>query len=285
MKFLQKVGRRVARLLSHSVDTVRRHLRALPARTASRKRELLADPTLTNSDRELLRQVSSRVDSHDDMYQADGVHYIKVGLSAIKCIDEAVKGADRRAVKTILDLPCGSGRVLRFLRERFPEAEITASELTPGPVEFCVRTFGALPALSSANLDEVSMGRSFDLIWCGSLVTHLKEPAIVALLKLFRRHLTAGGGVVFTTHGDFVAHRMNEECNYGLPREETPRVRREYATNGYGYADHSGAENLWRFSDVPRLGSRSRAGTRRPDGSVFPRTRLGRSSRCSRFCP
>jgi len=87
------------------------------------------------------------------------------------------------------------------------------------------------------------MGRSFDLIWCGSLVTHLKEPAIVALLKLFRRHLTAGGVVVFTTHGDFVAHRMNEECNYGLPREETPRVRREYATNGYGYADYSGAEN------------------------------------------
>jgi hypothetical protein len=47
---------------------------------------------------------------------------------------------------------------------RFPEAEITACELSSGAVEFCARTFGAQPAFSSLNLDEVSLGKEFDLI-------------------------------------------------------------------------------------------------------------------------
>ena len=95
--------------------------------------------------------------------------------------------------------------MLRFLAQRFPEAEITACEIQRGPVQFCVRTFGAQPAYSSVNLDEVELGKKFDLIWCGSLVTHLNERDIVALFRLFARHLTLGGLAVFTTHGDFAA--------------------------------------------------------------------------------
>ena len=64
----------------------------------------------------------------------DGKHYYKVGLSAIRCINEALKLAGLTKVGSILDLPCGSGRVLRFLVHQFPEAEITGCELEPGPV-------------------------------------------------------------------------------------------------------------------------------------------------------
>jgi len=175
------------------------------------------------------------------MYDGDGVHYFKVGLSAISCINEALEGAGLKTVRRILDLPCGSGRVLRFLAQQFPEAEITACELERGPVEFCARTFGARPAYSSLDLDEVSFEKKFDLIWCGSLVTHLTEVGITALLSLFYRHLETGGLMIFTTHGDFVARRLpTRDFDYGLTPEQIDRIGSGYPATGYGFEDYPG---------------------------------------------
>jgi SAM-dependent methyltransferase len=178
------------------------------------------------------------------MYHGDGAHYFKVGLSAIRCIDEALSAATLPEPQTILDLPCGSGRVLRFLRQRFPDAEITACELDSGPVEFCARTFDAVPAFSSLNLDEVSLNKSFDLIWCGSLATHLNERGIGSLLRLFRRQLAAGGLMLFTTHGDFVARRIpTRDFDYGLTAEQINRIGASYPETGYGFEDYPGEKD------------------------------------------
>ena len=38
-------------------------------------------------------KVSSRIYYNDGMYDGDGAHYYKVGLSAIHCIDEALERA------------------------------------------------------------------------------------------------------------------------------------------------------------------------------------------------
>ena len=178
------------------------------------------------------------------MYHGDAGQYYKVGLAAIGCIDEAVQRAGLTAVRSILDFPCGSGRVLRFLVHRFPDAEITACELNRGPVEFCVRTFGARPAFSSLNLEEVSLDRKFDLIWCGSLVTHLNDKGIVALLRLFQRHLADGGMTVFTSHGEFVSRRIPARAfDYGLDPEQIDRIGIDYPQTGYGFEDYPGEKD------------------------------------------
>lgn len=222
----------------------RRWLRTLPPQTEEQKKRLLSDASISESERGLLSKVSSRIYYNDGMYHGDGAHYFKVGLSAIACINEAVAANGLRTVRSILDFPCGSGRVLRFLVHRFPDAEITACELEQGPVEFCVRTFGARPALSSLNLDEVLLGRKFDLIWCGSLVTHLNEVGIRSLFQLFQRHLEAGGLVIFTTHGDFVHQRIpTPEFDYGLQTKQTMRIGRDYPTTGYGFEDYPGEKD------------------------------------------
>jgi SAM-dependent methyltransferase len=219
----------------------RRWLRTIPLRVERQKRRLLSDPSLSPGERDLLRGVSSRVYLGDGMYHGDGVHYFRVGLSAIAGIDEALANARLQDPRAILDFPCGSGRVLRFLAQRFPEAEITACELEHGPVEFCVRTFGARPAFSSLDLDEVSLARKFDLIWCGSLVTHLDADGIVSLLKLFKRHLAAGGLMIFTTHGDFVARRIpTRDFDYGLAQEQIDRIGIDYPATGYGFENYTG---------------------------------------------
>ncbi len=241
---LQRLKRLVPQPLWPYLGAVRRLVRALPSRTQLQKKKLLSDSKLTERDRKLLRNVSSRIYYNDGMYHGDGAHYFKVGLSAIHCIDEALERAGLNEVRTILDFPCGSGRVMRFLRQRFPAAKITACELASGPVQFCVRTFGAEPAFSSLNLDEVSLGKQFDLIWCGSLVTHLNEDGIAALFRLFRRHLAPGGMMIFTTHGDFVARRIpTRDFDYGLAAEQMARIGQRYPKEGYGFEDYPGEKD------------------------------------------
>lgn len=226
------------------LGAVRRWVRTLPPRPLRGKQRLLSDASLSDEERTLLNKVSSRIYYNDGMYHGDGLHYFKVGLSAIKCISEALESAGLKTVRSILDLPCGSGRVLRFLAQRFPEAEITACELETGPVEFCVRTFGARPAYSSLNLDEVAFGRKFDLIWCGSLITHLNEAGITALLRLFQRHLETGGLLIFTAHGDFVRRRFpTRDFDYGLAAEQIDGIGKDYPTTGYGFADYPGEKD------------------------------------------
>jgi len=238
---VQTLKRVVPAALWPYLGAARRWVRALPPQPLRGKQRLLSDPSLSEAERRLLEKVSSRIYYNDGMYHGDGRHYFKVGLSAIKCISEALESARLKTVRSILDLPCGSGRVLRFLAQRFPEAEITACELEKGPVEFCVRTFGALPAYSSLQLDDVSLGRKFDLIWCGSLVTHLNEAGIKALLRLFQRHLEPGGLLMFSTHGDFVANRMPlRDFDYGLAEEHYDEIGRHYPATGYGFADYPG---------------------------------------------
>jgi SAM-dependent methyltransferase len=226
------------------LGAMRRWVRSMPPRPQLQKQRLLSDPSLSETERELLGKVSGKIYFNDTMYDGDGTHYYKVGLSAIRCIDEAVAQANLTALRTILDLPCGSGRVLRFLAQRFPEAEITAGEIQSGPVQFCVRTFGAKPAYSSVNLDEVDLAKKFELIWCGSLATHLNERDIVALLRLFVRHLIRGGLAVFTTHGDFAAQRVSErEFDYSIPEDQIDRLVHDYRRAGYGFADYAGQQN------------------------------------------
>jgi len=226
------------------LGTVRRFVLAVPPRTNLQKKRLLSNPTLTESERVLLARVNSRIYPGDRMYNGDGTHYFKVGLSAIRCIDEVLAGRTSTEVPRILDFACGSGRVLRFLRERFPDAEITACELKRGPVQFCVRTFGVLPAFSSLNLDAVVLAESFDLIWCGSLATHLNKRGILSLLSLFQRQLRTGGLLIFTTHGDFVPGRiLRRDFDYGLTAEQIKRIGASYPETGYGFEDYPGQKD------------------------------------------
>jgi SAM-dependent methyltransferase len=244
MDTVKTLKRVVPRALWPYLGALRRFVGTVPFRTSSQRKRLLADPSLTESERALLAKVSSRIYSGDGMFAGDGSHYFKVGLSAIRRIDEALAAANLTDVPGILDFPCGSGRVLRFLRQRFPAAEITACELDHGPVEFCVRTFGVLPAFSSLNLDEVVLPQSFDLIWCGSLVTHLNERGIVSLLRLFHRQLRDGGLMIFTTHGDFVPGRiLRREFDYGLTPEQIGRIGASYPETGFGFEDYLGEKD------------------------------------------
>lgn len=173
------------------------------------------------------------------MYSHGGKHYLSVGLSAIECIDRVA--GDERAPGSVLDFACGYGRVLRFLRVRFPEARLAASDVDTRALAFCRRAFGVHVFESGARFDDVRLPDRFDLIWCGSLLTHLDAEASSRLLAFFAAHLVPEGACILSAHGE-VTHRAlrDEDGAYGLSDEARRTILEGFGAQGYGYVDYPG---------------------------------------------
>jgi SAM-dependent methyltransferase len=238
-RLLKQIKRKYGRQLLPAYHLYRGLAVCPPARTARQKQRLLDHGDLGVEQRQLLAQTSSYISPRDTMYDGDGAHYFRVGLSAVDCIDEALAATDLREIKTVLDLPCGHGRVLRVLKSRFPDAKFTACEIDHDGVEFCQCEFGAEPAYSRLDLENLTLGSRFDLIWCGSLMTHLTAEDIQKLLVFFHRHLVPGGLLVFSAHGTFVVDRLRtNHISYGLADDEIAQMLKAHDETGYGYAEY-----------------------------------------------
>ncbi len=129
------------------------------------------------------------------------LHYMYGGRSALKCVVDALITADAGVPKSILDFPSAHGRATRFLSAAFPESELWAGDINVEGVDFCVDRFGAKPFYSSPDLLSVSLPRKFDLIWCGSLASHLPEAQCKALFALLLGNLEENGILCITTCG------------------------------------------------------------------------------------
>jgi SAM-dependent methyltransferase len=169
-------------------------------------------------------------------------HYLSSGLSAIQCIERTLNQSNipEKAIRSVLDLPCGYGRVLRFLKARFPDAELTVSDIDTAALDFCTRVFSVRGVESSVNFGKLALYRKFDLIWCGSLITHLDEVATTELLRFFAAHLSPSGLCVFTTHGKLSVDWMEKKTRtYGLTEIAQQELLSQFREKGYGYADYT----------------------------------------------
>jgi SAM-dependent methyltransferase len=205
------------------------------------KRALLASEDMTASEKQLLMQISLQV-HHQDAMHVPGYarEYLFAGLSASRCIQAALKSIGKEhAVGSILDFPCGYGRVLRFLKAMYPDSDITGGEIQTGALDFCQRTFGVTPILSNTHFSSLSLPRKFDLIWCGSLITHIAETAAADLLGFFYRHLRDEGVCIFTTHGQLAVDWIEKKIKtYSLSEESQQQILHTFHETGYGYADY-----------------------------------------------
>lgn len=185
--------------------------------------------------------VSEEVAPGDEMFLGSREHYQRVGRSALRCIELALLAAQRppESVKSILDLPSGHGRVLRVLRAAFPDASLTACDLVREAVDHCAVAFGARPVYSSTDFRTLAFPARFDLVWCGSLFTHLDEPQWIDLLDLFAGALEPQGLLVFTVHGRATFERVRAGWDYGLTVAELRRLASGFERRGFGYADYS----------------------------------------------
>jgi SAM-dependent methyltransferase len=226
---IRKLIKSSARLLTAGSDM---------QRTCAR---LQAAADLTADQKNLLKMVSLKIHPQDGMYAPlSAEHYLRVGLDAIRNIESSLAGA-KDGPQRILDLPCGHGRVMRFLKARFPEAELFAMEIDKSGLEFCGKTFLARMLKSQPDFDALNLEQRFDLIWCGSLLTHIAEATSASLLRFFFRHLAAGGTCVFTATGRYSVELLSTGAlDYGLNKSEIAEALKQYDQGGFGFGNYPG---------------------------------------------
>ena len=245
--FRQTVRHMVPAALRPVLGGVRRRLIANPLRIGWQRGRLLSNGALDERQRSLLQQIDIRIHHRDGMYAGNGEDYFCVGLSAIECIDDVLSSGSFPEPTDVLDLPCGYGRELRFLVQRFPKAKFTACDIQPAAADFCARAFGAFAVHSKPDVRELSFTGSFDLIWCGSLITHLNRRDTRNLLEVFARYLNPAGVLIVTTNGAFVAERMSSGDTYELPADAISLVLEEYEASGFGYHDYARGAGYFDF--------------------------------------
>jgi SAM-dependent methyltransferase len=196
-----------------------------------------------------LADYRSRVDetiaAGDDMYTGDLDDYLSVCHSAVAQIAHAMTVCGRISLPRILDFACGHGRVMRGLRAAFPEAELIACDIDRDGVDFCTARFGAMPVYSDPDPSLVSLRGRFDLIWVGSLLTHLDAVRCRDFLDLFRRHLSDRGLLVFSSHGRNAVNRWPRDD------ERAQAIVADFRRNGFGYRDHVGVEGYGTSAFTP----------------------------------
>lgn len=208
---------------------------------ALRRRMRRAQPPLS------FAAVTGAIHPGDDMKHpddVDGAHYARVGRSAIDAIERALGEAGRSFadVGSCLDMPCGYGRVLRLLAQQIAPHRITACDINRQAIRFCAQEFGVTPLRSTPSLAHMRLGRH-DLIWCGSLVTHLDEVRVGELLGSFADALEPGGIAIVTIHaeppttGEFAPRHA--EIERALREHGHFHVPYEGALFDYGHAWHT----------------------------------------------
>lgn len=177
----------------------------------------------------------------EDMYvPARPSHYFAVGRSAAVAIRSGLGRAGIAAseIQRILDLPCGFGRVMRMLRALWPDAHFTACDINRAGVDFCAKTFGAQPVYSQNPLTEVETEGEYDLVWVGSLLTHLDEHRWPEVLGWLRDQLSDRGALIFTTQGEGGIDMFHMGNDYLLGPERMAQVVEGYQKKGFGYSDY-----------------------------------------------
>jgi SAM-dependent methyltransferase len=176
---------------------------------------------------------------HDEDYmlrdQTDEarLHYIRTGTEPVERIGAGLEAMGRSwaDVRAVLDFGAGYARVLRFLKARNPHVALTAADVNRQAVAFCAGAFGARPWPVSFDVREVASRGPFDVIWVGSVLTHLPLGDDAILLDRLAQNLAPGGLLVFTTLGELIPSRLGEygqaarrrvdEIAASLAREQT----------------------------------------------------------------
>lgn len=159
------------------------------------------------------------------------------GQGAMFVADTVARAAWTEPAGDGLDLGCGYGRVLRHLVRIFPDTTWTAADIERAAVRFCGREFGVIGVVSRPDLGAVRFPSvSYDIVWMGSLLTHLGASDCAEVARVLARHTSDRAVLAFSTHG---ASLLNHLDHFG-PGMGSDRdvVASELATNGFSYVPY-----------------------------------------------
>ncbi len=184
------------------------------------------------------------------------VAYFSSGAQVASSIDQLIRCRFDEAPSSLLDFGSGFGRVTRFLANRYGAQRIWASDIVPETIDFQTRTLGTNAFLSAHDPTTLEPPREFDLIYVGSLFTHLPEETFGQWLECLRSWLAPGGLLAFTTHGETLLppeHAMPDSGIFFKPSSESRTISHErygstWVTEGFVSRTLAGLGGLqWRI--------------------------------------
>ena len=104
-----------------------------------------------------------------------------------------------------------------------------------------------MPVYSHDDPEQIPIQRDYyDLIWVGSLFTHLDVSMWKRFLKAFTATLKPGGVLIFTTHGRRACDNMaSRAATYGHNDQELDELVRAYEQDGYGHSHYPGSDSYY----------------------------------------
>jgi len=188
--------------------------------------------------------MSAPIHPNDDMFHGSTEHYESVGRGMADFVMRAAE-LSAAVAPTILELPCGYGRVTRHLPGLFAPKNIHVADIMKPAVDFCVQQFGVNgyyvtePVYEFENLPD----EAFDVAAIGSLITHLSQRNARTVMKHFFGKLKPTGVGVVTTHGERSRDRLGGSDIYHVGEDARRHLLEMYDANQFGFvnykADHS----------------------------------------------
>ena len=184
--------------------------------------------------------VYGRIHPNDLMFNKDSPsYYHQVGLGAYNSIEEALSLAGKTVtdIQSLLDFGSGFGRVTRVLAQKIDPTKISAFDVDPEGPTFCASEFGVKPLLFDGNWDSIPFSR-YDVIWAGSVFTHLSHAYTKDMLALLSRLLNNDGVLIFTTQGGTTFQKL-EKGGYGSDvGKRASTIKSEYEETGFSFVPY-----------------------------------------------
>lgn len=145
---------------------------------------------------------------HNDAYtldDQDGALIAKSSQILEPFVEEAVDWAfAARAPRSVLEVGCGAGHYLRYMRQRDPQLAIAAIDYQASVVELARRNLADWGVargieLSHADVFELDDSRRYDLVTLHNNIYYFSEDRRDALLKKVRSLLNPSGRLLLTT--------------------------------------------------------------------------------------
>ena len=166
----------------------------------------------TNVAKQDLMFINSLMDhSLNSTYKA----YLKTGINARNIIAKASSAAfgNLSNINSILDFASGYGRLTRHLVHDINRNKIWVSDIKQSAIEFQMDEFGVNGVNSTYVPEEFNPLNEFDVIYVGSLFSHLPQDLFKRWLKKLALTLSENGILIFTTLNR-KSHRPNSNLDF-----------------------------------------------------------------------
>ncbi len=142
--------------------------------------------------------------NHADQKETASYLYFKSGREALQCIEKIVRfsGKSLRGVNSFLDFACGYGKSTRFLIQEIEPRKVWVSDIYKGAVDFQKKIFGVNGFYSETEPSKLRFPRKFEVIYAGSLFSHLPVTRFEEWLSTLSNILEDNGIFIFSTHGE-----------------------------------------------------------------------------------